>query len=362
MKSYLGRMMKRVLFNIKGIFSKQIVHLECDQARDNLEEYSPKPGGTSLRRNTIIGTPEYDLQIILPAYNVEQYLDACITSVLSQKTKRTFILVVIDDGSTDHTGAIADKYRDLENVSVIHQENRGFSGARNRGLETINAKYLMFLDSDDMLCENAIEDMLVTAEQYRADIVCGGYYYLTENKLSKARCYQRSEQVSYDQLYGQPWGKIYASKLFENVCFPEWFLYEDSIGSFLVYPSASKIYTIPSMVYQYRVRQDSITPTSRKMKKCVDTYWITELLVHERKEHQLANDQLYYDKIMRQIILNQKRIRNVPEIIKRSIFILTRNLIQTEFSEKLFSPQYERIVKALRESDYGRFVNSCEAF
>ena len=80
-----------------------------------------------------------------------------MNSVLSQSTKWSYRVIVIDDGSTDRTGEIIDTYKTDKRVKIIHQENRGYSGARNRGLAELDSKYVTFLDSDDILMPHAIE-------------------------------------------------------------------------------------------------------------------------------------------------------------------------------------------------------------
>ena len=95
---------------------------------DILENFSSKPKGSCIRENALSCPFSCDLQIIVPAYNVEKYLKQCMDSILAQRTKYRFHVVLVDDGSTDRTGEIADTYLKDSRVTVIHQENRGFSG------------------------------------------------------------------------------------------------------------------------------------------------------------------------------------------------------------------------------------------
>lgn len=105
--------------------------------------------------------PQYDLQIIIPAYNAEKYIEKCLNSILSQKTQYTYVITVINDGSTDETLQILSKYLDDEHIDIISQSNKGFSGARNCGLKNLVGHYLMFVDSDDWICEDAIEKLSI---------------------------------------------------------------------------------------------------------------------------------------------------------------------------------------------------------
>lgn len=97
------------------------------------------------------------ISVILPVYNVENYLDRCIQSLLHQ-TYENLEIIVIDDGSTDSSGKLCDKYVRTDNrIYVIHQQNQGLSVARNKGIENSNGMYLTFVDSDDSVQPDMIE-------------------------------------------------------------------------------------------------------------------------------------------------------------------------------------------------------------
>lgn len=102
--------------------------------------------------------PCCDLSVVVPCYNVAAYVGECLDSILGQSASRTFEVLAIDDGSSDDTGNILDAYacKD-ERVKVVHQENKGFSGARNKGLDLIRGWGVMFVDSDDKLAPGAID-------------------------------------------------------------------------------------------------------------------------------------------------------------------------------------------------------------
>ena len=114
-----------------------------------LEAFSSNPGSSCIEKKKF--GLEYDLEVIIPAYNVEKYIQQCLDSVISQKTNFRFHVICINDSSTDNTGLLLKKYENAENVTIIHQENKGFSGARNVGLRKTNGKYIMFVDSDDFI-------------------------------------------------------------------------------------------------------------------------------------------------------------------------------------------------------------------
>lgn len=99
----------------------------------------------------------------MPVYNAERYIRPCLDSILSQKTNYNYRVICVDDGSPDQCGRILDEeYADRPNVLVIHQENRGHSGARNRALNELDSRYLSFVDSDDRLPDCNVFDALLT--------------------------------------------------------------------------------------------------------------------------------------------------------------------------------------------------------
>lgn len=111
------------------------------------------------------------ISVIIPVYNVEEYLRECIDSILNQ-TYQNFEIILVDDGSTDSSGTICDEYVDKDDrVSVVHQKNAGPSKTRNTGLENATGKYIYFLDSDDYIEKNTLELLINTAESNDADLV-----------------------------------------------------------------------------------------------------------------------------------------------------------------------------------------------
>lgn len=363
-KSILKKFIKgllKLIYNIASPFMSKKSKMNSNTAREILHKCSPKPNGTAEAHNQLL-EPIYDLQIIIPAYNVEQYLRECLDSVLSQKTKYKFVVILIDDGSTDATGAIADEYSSDERLCVIHQENRGFSGARNVGLAQIYAKYIMFVDSDDRLCEGAVEALLDVAFKNDCDVVEGGAYYFTQKNKEVAHNYSVVQKINIAKggLHGQPWAKVYKAHLFENCCFPEGFWYEDSILLFLIWPITKVVYVIPEMVYEYRRNLEGITAISRGKPKSIDTYWVTEQLMAEREEKNLPVDKIYFNKFIKQITLNQNRVALLNSEIQESIFVLSRDLMYKYFPQELIDSSQEKMVKALKNKDFGIYKMCCK--
>ena len=125
-----------------------------------------------------------DISIIVPVYNVEEYLAECVNSLLAQ-TKKEIEIILVDDGSTDMSGSICDEYAEkYPNIYVIHQENMGQSIARNKGVQHSKGKYILYLDSDDYIDKRTCEVLFDAAIKTGSDIVRGdmiGHKRETEN-------------------------------------------------------------------------------------------------------------------------------------------------------------------------------------
>lgn len=115
------------------------------------------------------------ISVIVPVYNVEQYLSRCIDSILAQ-TFTNFELLLIDDGSTDGSGKICDEYSVKDSrIRVFHKENGGVSSARNLGLRKFTGDYVVFADSDDMVTSQWLETYSLNIDKYKCDICFQGY-------------------------------------------------------------------------------------------------------------------------------------------------------------------------------------------
>ena len=121
-----------------------------------------------------------ELSIIMPVYKVEKYISRCLDSILKQ-TFREFELIIIDDGSPDQSGLIADHYAKLdERIRIIHQENKGVREARNVGIKNARGTYIGFVDSDDYIEPDMYSTMLQEMKLHKADLIICGYRYVND--------------------------------------------------------------------------------------------------------------------------------------------------------------------------------------
>lgn len=341
---------------IRYFLSSEKCNTSFEDADLELRKVAPMPISTAITVNKI-SKKKYDLTIIVPAYNTQKWIKECIDSVLNQVTKYSYLLVVVDDGSKDDTGMIIDSYLPHSHMKVIHQENRGHAGARNIALKSIESEYVMFLDSDDYLLPDAIEILISEAIRTNADIVEGNGYSFNDNG--------RLNNIKKDSssLRGVPWMKVIRSELFKNLEFPEGYLYEDAIISWLVFPIATKVVTVPNEIYAYRIHKDSITQKHTADLNRIDSFWIMLLMQENMKQMGLSVNFKSYLRVLKHIIFTYRRTILLPENIQKDIFVCTKYFLLKNYSEYLNEKNiYFPLVKSLMNSDFGKYKVFCELF
>lgn len=245
------------------------------------------------------------ISVIVPIYNVEKYLPECIESILQYDF---FEVILIDDGSTDRSGKICDKYAAKnKNIIVIHQKNKGLSGARNSGIRKATGDYLMFVDSDDLLIPNVDLDA-ITKEG--TDIIAykWKYYYENSKKYKSFHDYSDYSKLNYSdtlkkmvqtgELSISACNKMVKRSLItdNNIFFKEGLLSEDVDWSMRLYLVAKSLTLINDEIYIYRQgRPNSIT--SIKSRRTIDSlfYIIDKWYKYTYQNKQTKN--IYYSYI-----------------------------------------------------------------
>ena len=210
-------------------------------------------------------TPE--ITIIMPVYNVEKYIERSISSVLDQ-TFRNFEFIIVNDGSTDNSGKLIDKYKIDDRVIIINKENGGPSAARNVALDIMRGKYVTFIDSDDFIDSRYLETLVNLIKEYDVGIsICNMQKVhgdVPEEDIENGKVILRSSKKHVRDMFGPrmsgayAWGKMYRRECFEKIRFPEGRLYEDIfLIPYVVYPVGTIAYTTAKL-YCYRQRQGSI--------------------------------------------------------------------------------------------------------
>lgn len=216
------------------------------------------------------------VSIIVPVYNAEKYLEKCLDSIVNQ-TYKILDIILVDDGSTDNSGAICEKYQENDKrVRVIHKKNGGNGDARNTGLKHAKGKWIAWVDNDDMIHARQIELLLTIAEAKNADIVVGGYRAienteLPEDKIISENTEEKAEVLSDKHLYDDefikkrsmilttPWSKIYKRELYEGIQYPGRSRHDDTWTTWKIYEKAKKVVFIDEPLYYWRNNPDSFS-------------------------------------------------------------------------------------------------------
>lgn len=211
------------------------------------------------------------VSIIIPIYNVEKYLRACVDSVLEQ-TYGDLQVILVDDGSTDSCGRICDEYSGVDpRIQVIHKENGGLSDARNAGLAVAKGEFVLYLDSDDYLKLTAIASLLETQSKTNGDIVLGNFYYAFPDHEYPAPAWHQSDMVLDNKQAMEAlidgrietfaWGKLIRREIAVKYPFPKGKVFEDHFWTHFVFAEARKVALLAQPLVHYRQRDNSISFT-----------------------------------------------------------------------------------------------------
>ncbi len=276
---------------LRGFVSAKVSTQSLQEAEAELMQIHSGSDESCVCENEVEEKPRYDLTVVVPAYNVEKYIRKCLDSILSQKTQYSFCVMVTDDGSTDSTPGILDEYSDC--VTVITQENKGLSAARNVALRHICSRYIMFVDSDDYLTPGTVEALLKTACEEDADIVDCRYSRVTEEGVLTGQ---------EDSTEGFAWGKVIRSELFRRLRFPEGYWHEDGLMQTLVKPMAKKVCVIDHVGYMYTCNPNGITAREAQSPRVLDMYWMCKTEAEDRIMLGIADTQQFYEECLDDVI------------------------------------------------------------
>lgn len=229
------------------------------------------------------------LSIVVPVYNVEQYLEKCVYSILRQSFIN-FEVILIDDGSTDKSGFLCDEYAQKDKrIRIVHQNNAGVSAARNTGIELAIGKYITFVDSDDWIEADTYELALNFLHLNHLEVVCFDFY-----KEKRRRSYYRPmynadkifqgneavNEVLKEVLDSSVWDKVYLRRLFNDVRYPIGRVFEDVATTYKVLTKANKTGYLKKPLYHYVKRENSIIGTSFSVRKRWDRFLFQQERLH----------------------------------------------------------------------------------
>lgn len=285
------------------------------------------------------------ISIIVPAYNIEDYLSRCLDSLLGQ-TYHNLEIIVVDDGSSDKTGTILDQYAEADQrIVAIHTKNQGVSAARNTGLDQAIGEFIGFVDGDDFVEQDMFEILIKMAIEQNVDIAhCGyqmvfpsrvDYYYNTamQRKMSREEGLQ---ELLKGQIIGPGlWNKLYRAELFADVRLPIGIAErEDLFCNFQLFSKANNSFFYDVPKYHYMIREGSATKGRFSEKKRSDSLWVVSEILSKVQ----INDILYpeaYEQYLRVLISNANQ-DDWKELKQESIEQLKQELKNRERRKKCY--------------------------
>lgn len=240
------------------------------------------------------------VSIIIPVYNVEQYISQCLDSLINQ-TLQEIEIICINDGSKDNSLNILNDYADKDSrIKIINKKNEGLSCARNDGLKAASGEYIGYVDSDDWVAEDFYEKLFIAAKKYNADIAAGNIVRCGK-LVRKYRIKYEQEKLFTDNTeklkaagipkYNYVWNKIYKREnlLKLDIPFPAGKVYEDIRWSIKVIYYLENLVTVPESNYYYRKNQNSIVSVTKKSEKNMkDGDEAVDIMVQFAQEHNLT--------------------------------------------------------------------------
>lgn len=225
------------------------------------------------------------VSVIVPVYNVQDYMAECIDSLVKQ-TYRELEIILIDDGSTDESGLLCDKFAQQDaRIQVIHQKNQGAGAAKNSGLDAATGEYLIFADSDDVLPLDSVRNRVNLLERYDADVVQGTYInFQTRVPESENIAFdeRKVQLLSKDEIIDSYidnwenallWNKIYKTEYVKGIRFPVGHCIDDEFFTYQTLFRVQKMLKADMLVYYYRQRVSSVmNDPSREQKKLLDRF------------------------------------------------------------------------------------------
>ena len=210
------------------------------------------------------------ISVIVPVYNVEAYLDACVSSIVNQYYKNLEIILV-DDGSTDSSSKKCDYWAATDKrIVVVHQKNGGLSDARNTGMSYTNGRYVAFVDSDDIIHPAMYEELYNAMEETGSEIAACEIFCGQVSDPEELVTYGQPGRREYtpegalrmlidnSDVYVTVWNKLYRKEIIQNIRFEKGKIHEDEFWSYQIIANAGRIVMLSSCYYGYRIRSNSI--------------------------------------------------------------------------------------------------------
>lgn len=277
------------------------------------------------------------VSIVVPIYNVEEYIEKCIKSLLNQ-TLQDIEIILVDDGSTDNSGNIAKKYAD-ENPNKIkyyRKENGGLSDARNYGIPYATGEYIAFLDSDDYIDNIAYEEMYNKAIEENSDYVeCDFIWeYPNKSKIDKQDYYFGKREM-FINVRVVAWNKLIRKEIItsNNIKFPKGLRYEDVEFTYKLIPYLNRTSYVNKPFVHYVQRENSIA--NNQNERNAEIFEVLNNVIEYYKEQKLYTEyeeELEYIYARYSLCSSLKRICKIPDVkVRDNLVEFTWNNLNEKF-------------------------------
>lgn len=294
--------------------------------------------------NDMIKTTE-KISIIVPVYNVAQFLCQCVNSILKQ-TYSNLEIILVDDGSTDESGNLCDELALTDTrIKVIHKLNGGLSDARNAGLTIATGQYIGFVDSDDWISKDMYEKLYFNLCNTQADISACGIEMFWKDGSTKALTLHYDKvlgnteamtELIYERMLKQPvWYKLYKAELIKGCFFKKGKSHEDVFWTYQIIAKAKNICIFSDLLYHYRQRNNSIMGVDYNIKridimeaKNVRYYFIQE-------KYPALLDLAYIDLFFSGIFHIQSVLKFIPKKDKNNTVEIIKGYMNVPYNNKV---------------------------
>ncbi len=302
-----------------------------------------------------------DVSVIIPVYNTERYLSACVDSVLGQEGV-TAEVILVDDGSTDSSPAICDELaRSHRNVHVLHIVNSGPATAKNHGLRVAEGRYVALTDSDDRMLPGMLRKMVTAGDEHQADVVCCNYQQVDEqgrvshlNSTGQTYVLDHEEGLTHffskDKIYSQCWTKIYRRQMLVDYHIENdegLRTDEDFIFNIRAFVCARGTVIVDEPLYEYTYRENSLA--HGYFKEHISQYIDNRLRRVEVTRKAVAGESevvrrwstvhiiMYYNELLGKVagfpeFFSDPRIKDILHFIRQERSLLGRHYTQCGFS------------------------------
>ena len=313
-----------------------------------------------------------EVSVIVAFYNVEDYAEKCVESLLNQ-SYRSLEIILVDDGSTDGTPRQLDRYAGYQHVRVFHKQNGGLSDARNYGVEKAGGRYVVFVDGDDVVAPNYVETLAKAISGEASALAIGQYKPISKEAID-AKWWDETasepvliddkrtavERLLYEEITASALAKLGPRELYVEHPFPTGVYYEEIRTAATYLCSVDKVFLIDERIYGYVMRPGSITHRNKAtLQQAIDLYDAVGILEKKCEEY-LQNDADAY--AFHRTLQNSRLLRLLKAVPKTSEVKQMRRQAMREIRQNILSVLGDQRVKLVYKLRFGLLSVSPSAY